>query len=53
MVRVPYTNAIGSTIYSIFYTMPDLAHIASILSWYISNLDRSYLDTVKWLMKYL
>jgi len=38
MSRVPYASAVGSLIYTMVYTWPDLAYAVSTVSRFMSNL---------------
>ena len=53
MMNVPYSHAIGSVMYMMVCTRPDLAHAISVLSRYMSNPGREHWEAVKWLMRYL
>ena len=53
MMNVSYSHAIGSVMYMMVCTRPDLAHAISVLSRYMSNPGREHWEAVKWLMKYL
>nr|XP_048329726.1 secreted RxLR effector protein 161-like [Ziziphus jujuba var. spinosa] len=53
MNNVPYSSAIGSVMYLMISTRPDLAYAISILSRFMSNPGRGHGDVVKWLMRYL
>ena len=53
MVSVPYSSAIGSVMYTMICTRPDLAHSISLLSKYMSNPGRSHWDALKWLLRYI
>ncbi|KAL2465401.1 Reverse transcriptase Ty1/copia-type domain-containing protein [Abeliophyllum distichum] len=47
MKNVPYSNAIGSIIYSMVCTKPDVAHSISVLSSYMSNPGPSHWEALK------
>lgn len=53
MKNVPYSNAIGSVIYLMVCTRPDLAFTVSTLSRYMSNPGPTHWEALKWLFKYL
>ena len=53
MLSVPYSSAIGSIMYIMICTRPDLAHSISLLSKYMSNPGREHWEAVKWLLKYI
>eukprot|EP00253_Pinus_taeda_P004666 PITA_04666 len=53
MSRVPYASAIGSLMYAMIYTRPDIAHIVGVLSRFMSKLGKEHWTTVKRVFKYL
>lgn len=53
MVHVPYENAVGSLMYLMVCTRPDLAHSMSIVSRFMANPWREHWKAVKWIMKYI
>ncbi|XP_031287405.1 secreted RxLR effector protein 161-like [Pistacia vera] len=53
MENVPYSNAIGSVMYSMISTRPDLAYAISLLSRFMSNPGNEYWNVLKWLMRYI
>ena len=53
MAKVPYTSAIGSLIYAILCTRPDIAYAISVTSRFQSNLDLKHWIVVKVIFKYL
>ncbi|KAL2534627.1 cysteine-rich RLK (RECEPTOR-like protein kinase) 8 [Abeliophyllum distichum] len=53
MSNVPYANAIGSIMYSMITTRPDLAYAISFLSRFMSNPGKHHWIALKWLLRYL
>ncbi|KAK4386046.1 Retrovirus-related Pol polyprotein from transposon TNT 1-94 [Sesamum angolense] len=53
MKNTPYSNAIGSIMYLMVSTRPDIAYAISCLSRYMSNPGPSHWDALKWLLRYL
>ena len=53
MSRVPYASVVGSLIYEIVCTRPDIAHAVGVLSRFMSNLGKEHWTTVKWVFRYL
>nr|GFA36965.1 retrovirus-related Pol polyprotein from transposon TNT 1-94 [Tanacetum cinerariifolium] len=53
MSKVPYANAIGSLMYLMVCTRPDIAYAVSIVSEYLANLVKNHWEAVKWILKYL
>ncbi|KAM1772047.1 hypothetical protein ACFX11_046791 [Malus domestica] len=53
MSRIPYASAIGSLMYAMICTRPDIAYAVSITSRYQSNPGLEHWATVKTVLKYL
>ncbi|KAL7147678.1 hypothetical protein ABFS83_06G123400 [Erythranthe nasuta] len=53
MKRVPYANAIGSVMYLMVSTRPDIAYYVSCLSRYMYNPGLPHWEALKWLLRYL
>ncbi|GAB2278532.1 hypothetical protein Dimus_039298 [Dionaea muscipula] len=53
MDDVPYLNAIGSIMYCMVSTRPDLSFSISLLSRYMSNPGPDHWNALKWLLRYL
>nr|GFC81380.1 retrotransposon protein, putative, Ty1-copia subclass [Tanacetum cinerariifolium] len=53
MSKVPYANAVGSLMYLMVCTRPDIAYAVSIVSRYLANPGKSHWEVVKWILKYL
>ena len=53
MSKIPYTNLVGSLMYLMICTRPDLCHGVSIVSRYMSNPGLEHWQAVKWIVKYL
>src|SRR4051812_16240063 len=53
MSRVPYASAVGSLIYAMVCTMPDLAFAVSSVSRFMSNAGKQHWEAVKWIFRYL
>jgi len=53
MERIPYASAVGSLMYSMVCTRPDIAHAVGVVSRFLSNLGREHWNAVKWIMRYL
>ncbi|XP_031273199.1 secreted RxLR effector protein 161-like [Pistacia vera] len=53
MENVPYSNAIGSVMYSMISTRPDSAFAISLLSRFMSNPGNEHWNALKWLMRYI
>ena len=53
MKGIPYSNIIGSVMYSMICTRPDLAHAVSITSRFMKEHGREHWHALKWMLKYL
>lgn len=53
MQKVPYSSAVGSLMYAMICTRPDIAHAVSVVSRFLSNPGKEHWNAVKWIMRYL
>lgn len=53
MNSVPYSNAVGSIMYAMIGTRPDLAYPVGVISRYMSNPIRDHWSAVKWVLRYI
>ena len=53
MQRVPYASAVGSLMYAMVCTRPDIAHAVGCVSRFLSNPGREHWNAVKWILRYL
>lgn len=53
MAKVPYASAIGSLMYAMVCTRPDIAHAVGVVSRFMSNPGKHHWDAVKWILRYL
>ena len=53
MENVPYANAIGSVMYAMISTRPDLSYAVSLLSRFMSNPGGAHWSALQWLLRYL
>jgi hypothetical protein len=53
MSRVPYSLAVGSLMYAMVCTRPDIAHAMGVVSRYMNNPGKEHWEVVKWILKYL
>ncbi|KAL5572018.1 hypothetical protein UlMin_021615 [Ulmus minor] len=51
--RIPYASAVGSLMYAMVCTRPDLAYSASLVSRFMSNSGKDYWEAVKWIFRYV
>ncbi|GMI80802.1 cysteine-rich RLK (RECEPTOR-like protein kinase) 8 [Hibiscus trionum] len=53
MQKVHYSSAMGSLMYAMVCTRPDLAYAIGTISRFLSNPGREHWNAVKWIMRYL
>ena len=53
MYHGPYTNAVGSLMYAMVCTRPDISHAVAVLSRHISKPGKEHWTTVKKVLRYL
>lgn len=53
MNNVPYKSAVGSLMYAMVSTRPDIAHTMGVFSRYMSNPRKPHWEVVKWILQYL
>ena len=53
MSKVPYTSAIGSLMYAMVCTRPDIAYAVGVVSRFMSRPGKQHWETVKWILRYL
>nr|GEV77678.1 retrotransposon protein, putative, Ty1-copia subclass [Tanacetum cinerariifolium] len=51
--KVPYANAVGSLMYLMVFTRPNIAYAVSVVSRYLANPGKNHWEAVKWILKYL
>uniref|UniRef100_A0A3Q7HPN3 Reverse transcriptase Ty1/copia-type domain-containing protein n=1 Tax=Solanum lycopersicum TaxID=4081 RepID=A0A3Q7HPN3_SOLLC len=53
MALVPYASAVGSLMYAMVCTRPNIAHAVGVVSRYMANPGKEHWEAVKWLLRYL
>ena len=53
MAKVPYSSAVGSLMYAMICTRPDIAFAVGVVSRYMSNPGKKHWEAVKGVMRYL
>ena len=53
MSKVPYASAIGSLMYAMMCTRPNIAHVVGVVSRFMSKPRKQHWETVKWILRYL
>ena len=53
MSKVPYSNAVGSLMYVMVCTRPDISHAVGTVSKYMHNPGKEHWQAVKWILRYI
>ncbi|KAH9649066.1 hypothetical protein KPL70_025842 [Citrus sinensis] len=53
MVCIPYSSAVGSLMYAMVLTRPDISHVVSLVSRFMANPGYEHWTVVQWIMRYL
>ncbi|KAI4347747.1 hypothetical protein L6164_008530 [Bauhinia variegata] len=53
MKKVPYASVVGSLMYAMVCTRPNVAHAVGVVSRYLSNPSKEHWQVVKWILRYL
>ena len=53
MSKVPYAYVVGSLMYVIVWTRPDIAHAIGVVSRFLTNYGKEHWETMKWTLRYL
>jgi hypothetical protein len=53
MSRVPYSSVVGSLMYVMVCSRPDLSYAMSLVSRYMANLGKEHWTVVQWIFRYL
>jgi hypothetical protein len=53
MAGIPYSSAVGSLMYAMVCTRPDIAHAVGVVSRFLSNPGKDHWEAVKWILRYL
>ncbi|RVX07254.1 Retrovirus-related Pol polyprotein from transposon TNT 1-94 [Vitis vinifera] len=53
MSKVPYASAIGSLMYAMVCTRPDITHAMGVVSRFMSRPGKQHWEAVKWILRYL
>ena len=51
--KVHYASAIGSLMYAMVCTRPDIAHVVGVVSRFMSRPGKQHWEVVKWILRYL
>jgi hypothetical protein len=53
MSRIPYANAVGSLMYVMVSTRPEISHAVGVVNKYMENPGKEHWAAVKWVLQYL
>ena len=53
MSKIPYASAVGSLMYAMVCTRPDIAYSVGVVSRFLSNPNKEHWEAVKWILRYL
>jgi hypothetical protein len=53
MSRVPYSSAVGSLMYAMVFTRPDIPHAVGVVIRYMNNPGKERCEEVTWILRYL
>ena len=53
MQEVPYASAVGSVMYAMVCTRPDLAYAVSMVSRFMANPGKEHWSAMKWILRYI
>jgi len=53
MSKVPYASTVGSLMYAMVCTKPDISHVVGVVSRYMNNPGKEHWIAVKWILRYL
>ena len=51
MSKVPYSNAVGSLMYAMVCTRPDISHAVGTVSRYMHNPGKEHWQAMKWILR--
>ena len=53
MHNISYSSAVGSLMYVMVCTRPDIAHVVGVVSRFLANPGKEHWQAVKWILRYL
>ena len=53
MGKIPYASAVGSLMYAMVCTRPDIAHAVGVVSRFLLDPGKEHWTAVKWILRYL
>ena len=52
-IKIPYASTIGSLMYAMVCTCPNIAHSVGVVSRFLSNPRKQHWQAIKWILRYL
>ena len=53
MMKIPYASTVGSLMYAMVCTRPDIGYAIGVVSRFMSNPGKEHWNAVKWILRYL
>ena len=53
MTKIPYASVVGSLMYAMVSTRPDIAHSVGVVGRFLVNPGKQHWEAVKWILRYL
>ena len=53
MSKIPYSSTVGSLMYAMVCTRPDIAHVVGVVSRYMKNPGKENWKALQWILRYL
>ena len=53
MSKIPYSSAVGSLMYAMVCTRPDIVHAVGVVRRYMNNPDKEHWKAIQWILRYL
>ena len=53
MSQVPYSSAVGSLMYDMIFSHPNLSYVVSVVSRHMANPSKEHWKAVEWIFRYL
>ena len=53
MMKIPYASVVGSLMYAMVCTRPDIGYAVGVVSRFMSNPGKEHWNAVKWILRYL
>ena len=53
MSHIPYSSTVGSLMYAMVCTRPDIAHTMGVVNRYMNNPGKEHWKAVQWILRYL